>query len=174
MGIWGALRVDNFTNPWLDDGWYGVNGCMTQVSFNSFEIYSSICSWFHMVSRFHINILASSQWFGGFSRLLGTRLHQHICVIRSLPHLATTWQAFTKAFCSRVGFIVMRPGRMRSVSSLQMPGENCSTSLPCFVEVAPHSYIQEAHKSEYTVIFIREVITSWEKSPQRLPSCKST
>lgn len=32
-------------------------------------------------------------------------------------------QAFTKAFCSTVGFMVMRPGRMRSLSSLQIPGQ---------------------------------------------------
>mmetsp|Transcript_15487 Transcript_15487/g.36286 ORF Transcript_15487/g.36286 Transcript_15487/m.36286 type:complete len:291 (+) Transcript_15487:1239-2111(+) len=43
---------------------------------------------------------------------------------RSKPTLA----AFIKAFCSMVGFIVILPGRMLSLSSLQMPNSKISPS----------------------------------------------
>mmetsp|Transcript_57390 Transcript_57390/g.136615 ORF Transcript_57390/g.136615 Transcript_57390/m.136615 type:complete len:232 (+) Transcript_57390:25-720(+) len=41
------------------------------------------------------------------------------------------WHAFTSAFCSMVGFMVMRPGRIRSLSSLQMPNSKTSPSFSC-------------------------------------------
>mmetsp|Transcript_57394 Transcript_57394/g.136624 ORF Transcript_57394/g.136624 Transcript_57394/m.136624 type:complete len:232 (+) Transcript_57394:1348-2043(+) len=46
---------------------------------------------------------------------------------KSMP----TLQAFTRASCSFVGFMVMRPGLMRSLSSLQMPNSKTSPSFSC-------------------------------------------
>jgi len=47
----------------------------------------------------------------------------------SISNTVPTLAAFTSAFCSRVGFIVMRPGLMLSLSSLAMPN---STMSPLF------------------------------------------
>jgi len=47
----------------------------------------------------------------------------------SINNTVPTVAAFTNAFCSRVGFMVIRPGLMLSLSSLQMPN---STMSPFF------------------------------------------
>mmetsp|Transcript_69320 Transcript_69320/g.187366 ORF Transcript_69320/g.187366 Transcript_69320/m.187366 type:complete len:332 (+) Transcript_69320:109-1104(+) len=47
----------------------------------------------------------------------------------SIRSTVPTWQPLTRAFCSAVGFMVMRPGRMASSSETQIPN---STTSPLF------------------------------------------
>jgi len=54
----------------------------------------------------------------------------------SISNVTPGLHAFTRAFCSIVGFMVMRPGLMLSLSSLQIPNSKTSplfrgTGSPC-------------------------------------------
>mmetsp|Transcript_63804 Transcript_63804/g.180055 ORF Transcript_63804/g.180055 Transcript_63804/m.180055 type:complete len:359 (+) Transcript_63804:636-1712(+) len=44
----------------------------------------------------------------------------------SMSNAVPTWQPFTRAFCSMVGFMAMRPGRIMSLSSVQIPNSRMS------------------------------------------------